>query len=104
MWYFVYFNVGGGFAGMKVYKYFASCGYVFIYVLCPALRLVSDGTVDGAYVVNDSLVGEQITLVMGMCRGLGTLVRSYHHRLAGVVRRHRDNRGVSMGGVQIKDR
>ena len=52
--------------GMKVYKYFASCGYVFIYMLCPALRLVSDRTVDGTCVVNDFLVGEQITLVMGI--------------------------------------
>ena len=38
--------------------------------------------------------------IIHRCRRRGTLVRSYHHRLAGVVRSHRGDRGAAMEGYR----
>ena len=42
---------------MNIGKYFASCGYMFVHKLIPALYLAGDKTMDGADVVNVSIDG-----------------------------------------------
>lgn len=57
MWCFVCFDVGGGFVNIKVRKYFASCRYVYVYILYPTLHLMSDKTANGSCVANFSIGG-----------------------------------------------